>query len=250
MGFNDSYYKREVNTLLNECIRELRRHRCEDEPTNDYRFNKYLLNSINLSAFKQLDEMIADMVYENETIIVADAGVAANVFLFMAYLSTEGIINNIEEEEDEYDEDGIKYAKKERVCYPFITLLFADKCDYHMLGSRIFPRVIMGGISDLRDLVLKWQKEYKITLPSNVDLDKFCDSLYISFVPNPDSFNAVVTPFFNERADTYLAIEAKYPENEVQSLHGKRDEYLRWFKNMRSLHIDVSVDPSINASLW
>lgn len=250
MGFNDSYYKREVNALLNECIRELRRHGCEDEPTNDYKFNKNLLNAVNLYPFKQLDDMIADMLYENETITVADAGVAANVFMFMAYLSSEGIINNFEEEEDEYDENGIRYAKKERVCYPLITLLFADKCDYYMLGSRIFPRVIMGGLADLKNLVEKWQKEYKINLPSNVDLDKFCDTLYLSFVPNPDNFDAMVTPFFNKRANRYLAIEAKYPESELSSLRGKRNDYMRWFKNMKALHCDISVDPSLNVTIW
>ena len=127
MGFNDSYYRRELNNLLNTCIRELRRHNCEDEPTNDYKYNKYLLNSVNLLPFRQLDKMVSDMLYENETITVADINAAANVFLFMSFLSSEGIINNFVEEDDDFNEDGIRIVKKEHVCYPFIALLLANE---------------------------------------------------------------------------------------------------------------------------
>lgn len=251
MGFNESYYNREVNALIDSCIRELRRHNCEEEPTNDYKFNKSLLNYIDLSPFKKLDKMIVDMIYENEIITVANAGTAANVFLFMSFLSSEGLINNFKEEEDRYNEDGIKYAKRERVCYPFITLLFANKCDFYMLGSRLFPRIIMGGLEDLKNLIIKLQREYKnwITLPDNMSLEKFCDSLYLSFVPHPESLDSIASPYFNRKTGKYLEIESKYPSHELSLMKGKRENYIQWFKdNIEALHAEVSVDPSLG--MW
>lgn len=253
MGYNDSYYRRELNGLLNTCIRELRRHDCENEPTNDYKFNRYLLNSVNLSPFQQLDEMIADMIYEGETITVADINAAANIFLFMSFLSSEGIINNFIEDDDEFDEDGIRIAKKERVCYPFISLLLANKCDFHMLGHRLFPRIIIGGLEDIKNLLIKLQNKYPnwINFPYDMSLDKFCDSIYLSFVPDPTSFDAMVTPYFRNRADKFMSIKVKYSDDELNSMYGKRDEYLKWFNNMISaLHATIKVDQSINLSIW
>lgn len=252
MGFNDSYYRRELNNLLNTCIRELRRHNCEDEPTNDYKYNKYLLNSVNLLPFRQLDKMVSDMLYENETITVADINAAANVFLFMSFLSSEGIINNFVEEDDDFNEDGIRIVKKEHVCYPFIALLLANECDFYMLGSRLFPRIIIGGLEDIKELLIKLQSRYKdwIKYPQDMSLEKFCDSIYLSFVPNPDSFDAMITPYFRNRADKYLSIENKYSDTELESMIKRRDEYIRWFRNMISaLHAKVKVDPSILVSL-
>ncbi len=88
--------------LINACIRELRKFRTEDEPTNNYGYNEHLVKLVNLLPFKDLDALMSDILYYNEVIEVADSSVAANVFLFMSLLSDKGIINNIEESEDRY----------------------------------------------------------------------------------------------------------------------------------------------------
>lgn len=137
--------------LINACIRELRKFRTEDEPTNNYGYNEHLVKLVNLLPFKDLDALMSDILYYNEVIEVADSSVAANVFLFMSLLSDKGIINNIEESEDRYDEDGILYAKKEKVCYPLIALMYADKCDFYMWEPALFHVQLLEGKTVLKD---------------------------------------------------------------------------------------------------
>ncbi len=243
--------KKRLIPLINACIKELRKFRTEDEPTNNYGYNEYLVKLVNLLPFKDLDALISDILYDNEVIEVADSSASANVFLFMSLLSDKGIINNIEESEDRYTEDGILYAKKEKVCYPLIALMFADKCDFHMLGARLIPRAIIGGENSIKRLLTKWRLDYNLKLPDNVDVDTFYDTLYVAFVPSPDSLNSIAKPYFNNRSQIYKRKLRQIICEHSELYKVGREKYFKWLLWQGSaIHVSVSVDPSINVQLW
>lgn len=237
--------------LINACIRELRKFRTEDEPTNNYGYNEHLVKLVNLLPFKDLDALMSDILYYNEVIEVADSSVAANVFLFMSLLSDKGIINNIEESEDRYDEDGILYAKKEKVCYPLIALMYADKCDFYMLGTRLIPRAIIGGENSIKRLLTKWRLDYNLKLPDNVDVNTFYDTLYVAFVPSPDDSILPIEPYFNNRSQIYKRKLRQIICEPSELYKVGREKYFKWLLwQGNAIHVRVRVNPSINVQLW
>jgi len=245
MSYNESYYRERLSPLLNSCIQEMRRFDCESEPTNEYGYSLNLPVSINSASFRQLNELISDMVFDNDVIAVPDANIAANVFTLMACLSDNGIIENVAEtSEDEYDENGIQYAKKEKVCYPLLALLFANKCDFFMLGSRIIPRILIGGEQELKSCFEKWRKKFKLSYPDNVDVDKFFDTLFIAYVPSPDSMEGLTKVFFRKQADLYNKKLAALGSDYQTLVEKGRGAYLKWILNMSGIEFDIEIDRS------
>lgn len=252
MSFNERSNNNKLNYLLNTCIREMRKFDCESEPTNDYGYNANLFMSLNLTPFENLHELVSNMVFEMDVINVADEKTAANVFLLMAALCDAGIIENEDDDsEDKFDENGIKYAKKEKICYPLMALLFSNECDYYMLGSRLIPRVLIGGEYELKEHFQKWVDEFEIEYPNNGDVDTFFDTLYVAWVPSPEDLTSQCTPYYNQRSDEY-ELKLRLLEDldfSYQDIVKKgRGEYFKWIVNLSSLDFKIKVDPSLN--LW
>lgn len=250
MSFNEEYYRERLIPLLNSCIREMRHFDCESEPTDNYGYNVRLFDSINLTYFRQLHDIISDMVYDNDIIEVADVNAAANVFLLMSALSDKGLIDNKgDESEPEYDENGIEYARKEKICYPLMALLFADKCDYYMLGSRLIPRIFIGGEADLKACFTKWANRFKrLNFPDGVSVDTFYDTLYIAWVPSPESMESLTKPFIRKHSSDFNFKLNQLGGDYRTSSDKGRGQYFKWVKNNSKLEFEIGVDRSLG--MW
>ena len=65
-----------------------------DSPDNKYGYSEYLaFYELNLRPFRELNELVRDMIDDNEIITVAEPSAAANVFTYMSFLCDLGLIN-------------------------------------------------------------------------------------------------------------------------------------------------------------
>lgn len=233
MSFNNYYYRRELTPLLNFCIRELRKFDIESPPTNEYGYNVNLENYVSHRPFKELDLLIRDIVNDNDIIEVSDVNVAANVFLFMSLLSDRNFINNIEENEDDYTENGIIHAKIERVCYPLIAMRTIKHCDWYMLGQRLMSRVIIGGEHEIKRFLNDIQLDFGCKLLGGIPTNEFYDKIYLSTVPYPGSIESISRKYFLSRENVYLDKEQKYSTDADIVNDGKdfRLDDFMWIEN-------------------
>ena len=81
------YDKCELIDLVNQCIREMRSYGSIDSPDNKYGYSEYLaFYELNLRPFRELNELVRDMIDDNEIITVAEPSAAANVFTYISFL--------------------------------------------------------------------------------------------------------------------------------------------------------------------
>lgn len=235
------YDKCELIDLVNQCIREIRSYGSIDSPDNKYGYSEYLaFYELNLRPFRELNELVRDMIDDNEIITVAEPSAAANVFTYMSFLCDLGLINE----------------EPTNVCYPLISLLFAERCQTFTLANlddRLTRRAIIGGEDDIKALIQKWKEKYPSdisTLPDNMTLQTYYDLLYTGIVPGPDSVDTLSNPYLQYHIEEYEIRKERLLDEGLVSTYEKGRECIEWLKSRSGIHVEVEVDPSLNVMCW